>query len=209
MTIHEPVTLATDYLLAAVAVGLAGRLHRRVSPAQRAARWWVWTFALIATSAFVGGSYHGFAPNLPAGVLELWWLVTLWLVSFISAAMATSWLHEVIHPAWRQTCLVLVVVRLLAFAAFAANRPQFSVVILDYGSSLLLWLGAAFILRRGWSGWMFAAIALSVVAALVQQLHLAPSVHFNHNDLYHVIQALGLAAFYRAALRLAPTPSSL
>ena len=52
---------------------------------------------------------------------------------------------------------------------------------------------------------VLAAIALSIVAALVQQLHLAPAPWFNHNDLYHLIQALGLVAFYRAALRLVPS----
>jgi hypothetical protein len=45
---------------------------------------------------------------------------------------------------------------------------------------------------------MLSAIALSIVAALVQQMHWAPAVAFNHNDLYHVIQAVALALFYRA-----------
>ena len=54
---------------------------------------------------------------------------------------------------------------------------------------------------------MLAAIALTIVATLVQQLRLAPSAHFNHNDLYHVIQTVALVAFYRAALKLSPSPS--
>jgi hypothetical protein len=49
---------------------------------------------------------------------------------------------------------------------------------------------------------MLAAIGLSVIAALVQQLQVSPSLQFNHNDLYHVIQAFALGGFYRAGTGL-------
>jgi hypothetical protein len=49
---------------------------------------------------------------------------------------------------------------------------------------------------------MFAGVigmALTVVAAYVQQRGSAVHpVHFNHNALYHVIQAVGLLLIYRA-----------
>jgi hypothetical protein len=202
MTIHEPATLATDYALAAVAGWLALRLRTHTRPEHHAARWWMWTLALTAASSFVGGNYHGFSPNFSANVAKPWWLITLWLVSLISAAMTISWIHEIVCAPWRKIAFALVATKLIVFAAIAVARPSFTVVILDYGSSLLLWLGASIVLRRGWSAWMLGGIALSVVAALVQLLRLAPAPWFNHNDLYHVIQALGLAAFYRAALRM-------
>ena len=63
------------------------------------------------------------------------------------------------------------------------------------------WL--AWRLRRPWRGWMLAGIGLSIIAALVQQLGWAPAPHFNHNDLYHVIQALALGGFYRAGRKFA------
>ena len=207
MTIHEPATLATDYLLAAVAAWLARRLHLRLSRTAPAARWWSWTLAAIAASALVGGSYHGFAPEPPTKIFALWWLATLWLVSLTSAAMTVSWIHAVVPPRWHRLGFAAVAAKLLVFAAIAASRPVFAVVVFDYGSSILLWLGAALLLRRNWSAWMVAAIALTIVATLVQQLRLAPSAHFNHNDLYHVIQTVALVAFYRAARQLAPSPS--
>ena len=97
--------------------------------------------------------------------------------------------------------------KFFAFTTLAAFHPAFSIAILDYGISMVLWLGAALMLRRAWSGWMLAAIGLSIAAALGQQLHLAPAPWFNHNDLYHVLQALALTAFYRAALRLESSPA--
>jgi hypothetical protein len=56
---------------------------------------------------------------------------------------------------------------------------------------------------------MLGSIVLSAVAAAVQQLKLAPSVPFNHNDLYHIIQALALFGFYQAGRRLAGPPAAV
>jgi len=201
MTIYEPATLGTDLLLAAVAAGLAIRLHRRIAPANFPARCWVWALALTAGSAVIGGAYHGFAPNFAPAVEQLWWRLTLWSITLVSAAMAAGWVGAVVPSPWRKVSLWLVAGKSVAFATVSAHDPDFAIAIIDYGSSLVFWLGAALGLRRAWSGWMIAAIGLCVGAALVQQLQLAPAPWFNHNDLYHVIQALGLVAFYRAALR--------
>ena len=179
MTVHEPATLATDYLLAAVAAALARRLHRRISPENRAARWWVWTLGLTGASALIGGSYHGFAPNFSATINLLWWRITLWTVCLIGAAMAAAWVCETVRPPWQQRMMWGVAGKFFAFATLAAVNPTFSIAILDYGISMVLWLGAALALGRRWSGWMLMAIGL-----------------------YHVLQAFALAAFYRAALRL-------
>ena len=48
------------------------------------------------------------------------------------------------------------------------------------------------------------ALALSLVAAAVQQLRVCFGTHFNHNDLYHLIQALALIAFQFAGRRFSP-----
>jgi hypothetical protein len=45
-----------------------------------------------------------------------------------------------------------------------------------------------------------------VVAAVAQQMRWDPAPTFNHNDLYHVIQALALNLFYRAATIFAGPP---
>jgi hypothetical protein len=210
MSIHEPATLLTDYLLAGLAGWLAWQLYRRRPAANLAAHWWTWVLRLTAISAFVGGSYHGLAPNFSPAVANLWWIVTLLLICLLSVAMAMSLLHEV-APAGRQRPWPgLIAFKFTAFAGVAIIRPFFIVVIIDYGLTLLAWAAAAVMLRRPWGGWMLAGIGLSVIAALVQQLGWAPSPHFNHNDLYHVIQALALGGFYRAGLKFTgPTQSGV
>ena len=206
MIINEPATLLTDYLLAALAGVLAWRLHR-TQPTGPAAQWLARVLALTALSALVGGSYHGFAPNFSPPVAGLWWIVTLLIINLLSAAMALGLLHEILPASRQRPWLGLIGFKFAAFASAATTHPQFVVVIIDYGLTLLAWAGAALLLRRPWSGRMLAGIGLSVAAALVQQLGWAPSRQFNHNDMYHVIQALALVFLYGAALKFtAGTP---
>jgi hypothetical protein len=199
MIIHEPATLLTDYLLAGLAAGLAWRLHRSRPATNLAAQWWSRALGLTALSAFVGGSYHGFAPNFPPAVAGLWWIGTLLNINLLSAAMTLSLLHEVAPAGKQRPWLGLIAFKFTVLAGAAIIHPYFIVGIIDYGLTLLAWAAAVLLLRRPWSGWMMAGIGLSIIAALVQQLGWAPAPHFNHNDLYHVIQALAIGGFYRAA----------
>jgi hypothetical protein len=198
MTVYEPSTLLTDVLLGALAAGLGWRLHRSPATTRPAVRWWSRTLVLTAVSAFVGGTYHGFAPNFPDALRATWWTVTLFIVSLLAAAMALSLLHEFVAPAGQRRWLVVIAFKLTAFGGAVFSHPQFVVVIIDYGLVLVLWAVAALWSRRPWRGWMLAGFGLSVAAAVIQQLHWAPATYFNHNDLYHVIQALAVVAFYRA-----------
>jgi hypothetical protein len=203
MTVYEPATLLTDGLLGTLAAWFGWRLQRRPVAVHPAAIWWSYMLGLTAASACLGGSYHGFAPNFPAAVGNAWWLATLWNINLLSAAMALSLLHELVPGKKQRPWQLLIGFKLALFAGAAAVHPDFVVVILDYGLTMLAWAAAALLLRRPWRGWMLAAIGLSVVAALVQQMHWAPSAAFNHNDLYHVIQALALLLFYRAGATFA------
>jgi len=202
MTVHEPATLLTDFLLAALASWLAWRLP--AGPV--AARWWGRALGLTALSALVGGCYHGFAPNFSPTVAGPWWLATLLVICLLSAVMALSLLHE-LRPSVRQReWTVLIAVKLALFAIAASALQKFAVVIIDYGLTMLAWAGAALLLRRAWRGWILAAVGLSAGAALVQQLRWAPSRFLNHNDLYHLIQALALVCFHAAGRKFTVAP---
>lgn len=203
MNLYEPATLITDYLLALVAVVCGLRLLRD-NPAS-ARRWFARALLLSALSAFVGGSYHGFAPNFAPELQAIWWKLTLIILSLVSAALALSLMHEV-APLRRQSLVrSTIVLKLAVFVTLALVKPVFLFAIIDYGTALIAWIVAALVTRRIWSPWMLTAIGLSFVAAAVQQLRLAPSVHFNHNDLYHVIQAFAFLAFHRGGRLLGRT----
>lgn len=207
VTIHEPATLLTDCLLAAFSGWLAWRLRQPRTAGSAANQWLSRALGLTALSALVGGSYHGFAPNFSAPLANLWWIATLLIINLLSAAMALSLLHEILPADRHRPWSGLIAFKFAAFAGAATTHPHFVVVIIDYGLAMLAWAIAALLMRRPWSSRMLAGISLSVVAALIQQMGWAPSRHFNHNDLYHVIQALALICIYGAARKFtAGTP---
>jgi hypothetical protein len=203
--------LLTDLLLAAVAGWLAWRLRRGLATDNRAAWWWSLALALIALTALTGGLYHAqqvdlstAPPDFSAPIQWSWWVATLFLTCGVSLAMDFSLLHVAfpagLLPLWRTA----VVLKFVIFCAAAIVHPYFLVAIACYGLSLIAWTIAAALYRRPWSGWMLAGIGLSVAAALLQQKHSSISVHLLDNDLYHVIQAIALYAFYRAGRLFAP-----
>jgi len=56
--------------------------------------------------------------------------------------------------------------------------------------------------QRNGHRWLKRAVAISLAGLSVLVLKLSPHAHFNHNDLYHVIQMGGLYCFYRGAILL-------
>lgn len=199
MTIYEPATLITDGLLAVLGFALAGAMRRRVGLNHPATLWWYRALMAMALGACLGGLYHGFAPNFPPWVDGVWWRVVLVNLCLIGLTMGLSLTRELgLREFWRRLvyrkCLVAIVAVML--------WPEFLVAILDYGSVMVLWLVASLIVRRGWSFYMATGVVLSAVAAWIQQSDLSLSAAFNHNDLFHVIQALALIGFFQAGVRL-------
>jgi hypothetical protein len=195
--LHEPATVVTDFLLAGLAAWFAAQLRRSVPAEHIAARWWSCVLGLTAAASLTGGLTHGIGPELPAAAASGIWRSTLLLLNLTGAAVGLALLHALVPPVRQRAWRWVVVGKFLAFAAAAILQPKFVVALADYGLALLAWLVAALVNLRPW---MLAAIALSVVAALVQQMQWGFGAQFNHNDVYHLIQAVGLWCFYRAAL---------
>jgi hypothetical protein len=189
LTIAEPMTVATDYLLAAVTAWLAWKLGR----SSRAQQLWTLAFAALALGALLGGTWHGF---LKANLL---WKATLISIGFASFAMVAGSAFSALRGGWRVLVLALAGAKLLAYAGWMLRHDGFVYVVLDTGLALVAVL-AMHLWRR--DGWMLAGVALSVAAALAQASGLALHRHFNHNDLYHVIQAAAMFLLYRGARRL-------
>ncbi len=204
MTLFEPATLGTDLLLALLAGWLGSRVARRARPPSPAARWWGALLLLTAGAALVGGLHHGFAPNFPPVVVAAWWRLTLLLVALASACMAAALLAEM-APARANPWWWVIAGKFALTLAAILVAAEFRVVVLDYAAVLLAWAVAAELLRRPWRRAMRLGVGLSVAAAVVQQRHWGLGAAFNHNDVYHVIQAGALFAFYRAGRRFSGT----
>ena len=208
MTISEPATLVTDYLLAIFTAILAFRLLRAASHADRDVigrerRWWSAAFALTAIAGATGGTVHGFEQRMPTAVADGLWLVSL--ESLVGASFAVAGgaiaFSAIARPIrWRVTFFAA-----LAFAAYGvwvAWNPVFLSAIVAYGAAFAVLVAIRLRVRPlDASGRLVLwGVAVSVAAAAIQQSGWALHRYFNHNDLYHVVQAVGVWLLYRGAL---------
>jgi hypothetical protein len=201
VSISEPMTLATDYLLGGVTAWLAALLFKR-SAAQKSRTFWGIAFAALALAAFLGGTWHGFLQN------PVLWKATLLTVGVASFAMVVGSAIAAATGVARQVIITVALAKLTVYSAWMLSHHEFVFVIIDTGIAFAA--VAALHLWR-WNAALLAGVAVSVAAGLVQASRFALHEHFNHNDLYHVIQIAAMALFYRGALRLndarAPTPA--
>ena len=178
----EPVTAITDYMLTAAAAWFAWSLWRA---GQRA-----WSLAFLFTSlgSFFGGTYHAFNAD------------ALWKPTVYSIGLASMFLLIAAKPSWA----IVAVAKFMLYATWMITHDDFKYVIIDYGVTLVLvairqsiaWFDS----RAESAPWIVGSICVSVAGALVQQMNIDLHRHFNHNDLYHVIQLAALWMLYRGGL---------
>ena len=203
----EPMTMFTDYLIAVECLYffvVLQRLQRGDRQLSRA--YWMWALAFSALASLVGGSMHGFA-----AVLTPEWKLAAWKVAQYTAGVVAfcftmgsvkSTLAARLHP----IVLWLAVAELLVYGVWMAFHDEFIFVIIDYGSAMLLVLA-----MQGYAWWRWPrgterdfiiGVLVSFLAAGVQASGFSLHKNFNYNDLYHVIQMVGIYFFFRGAYRL-------
>jgi ABC-type amino acid transport system permease subunit len=194
--ISEPMTLATDYLLAAVTAFLAVGILRRTE-GQNARRLWGVAFLALALGAALGGTHHGFE-------FEALWKPTVWTVGLASAVMLAGSAFATTHGRARHALLALALVKLVAFWAWTWRDDRFIWVVADTAAAFAL-VAALHLWRWRQPGslWIVAGVGVSITGAAVQASGFDVHRHFNHNDLYHLIQIGAMLAYYRGARILA------
>lgn len=194
--ISEPMTLATDYVLAAAAAIIAGRVLATAG-GEYARRWWGIAFIALALGAALGGTHHGFR-------LEALWKPTVLVLGVASAGMVAGSAVATAPRTWRIALIALAAAKLALYWLWVWRDDRFIWVVADTGSAfalvallhLLAW-------RRPGSRWIVAGVAVSIAAAVVQASGVDLHRHFNHNDLYHLVQLGALLAYYRGVRVLA------
>jgi hypothetical protein len=192
MTISEPTTLLTDYVLAGVTGWLCFLLLKN-RQSHNSRFWWGVAFAALALGALLGGTWHGFFNH------ALLWKATVLSVGVASFAMLTGSAFAVLSGKPRALVVAFALAKLLVYSGWMLRHDEFIYVVIDTGIAFAL--VAALHLWRV-NGWILAGVAVSVAAALVQASGFALHRHFNHNDLYHVIQIAAMVLLYRGARQL-------
>ena len=210
MTISEPATLVTDYLLALFTGALGYRLRLAARDAEwsafietaRQQQWWSVAFMATAVAGAAGGTVHGFQHAMARSLTNLLWLVTL--ESLVVAAFAVV-SAAIVLVGWggtvRFAATFAAAVAFGSYGLWVIKNPVFLSAIAAYGTAFAVLLGVRLYMRpldRG-GRLLIGGVALSLVAAGVQQSGWSIHRNFNHNDLYHVIQAVAVWLLYRAA----------
>lgn len=178
---NEPVTLLTDYALGVVSAWLGLRLFR-------CSNYWAIAFLALALAAFLGGTWHGLFQN------DVLWKATVLSVGVASFGMVAGSAVLTTRGVLAQGLIGFAALKLAVYCAWMLFHDDFIWVIVDTGSALAI---VAVLHLWRFNGWILAGVGASVAAALAQASGVALHRHFNHNDLYHVIQIAAMALFYR------------
>jgi hypothetical protein len=204
--ITEPMTLITDWILAALCVVLGARLARRSRESgSRSSQLLAWAFYSTALGAFVGGAAHGFRPYLGDVGLMATWKLTVWSIGATAFLFVASAATAALSSTPRRALVAVAATQAAVYSLWMMTHDDFFWVIADYVPAMLVVLLLQILQwRRGEpsAGWIAAGIATSFLGAGIQASGLAPHRHFNHNDLYHVVQMAATWMLYRGGMLL-------
>ena len=202
---REPAVTLTDYGLTIECCILAALVMK--APASSARAWWTAFFAFIGLASLLGGTVHGFLPDDSTFANQALWdanliaigctAVATWTIGAMltGSAALTQWVPRV--------AFVLLAIY-ATIVVFVANTFLMAIAMYLPATVLLLVGMTVAHVRDPGRGWAVGIVGLilTYAAAAVQQLKVDPHpVYFDHNALYHAIQAVALFLIFTAQSR--------
>ena len=204
MQITEPTTMITDYLLGLFTVILAFRLFKlNENQQENSLRLWGGALAATAIAAFLGGTSHGFDLNFSDFAKTAIWKGTVYSIGLASFFMLSGTLFATVANPLRRVLLGLVLLKFLVYAGWMVSHDEFKYVTFDYVPAMLgvvlLQVYAYSRWKHKSAVWLISGVLISFAAAGIQMSGFTIHQHFNHNDLYHVIQMGAIYLLYRGS----------
>ena len=203
--VTEPDVALTDYGLAILCGALALLIRRRGDRMSRLRGPFAVFFASIGVTALLGGTVHGFFSGDASPAHALLWRATMLGVGVTALSAWQIGARMQFAPG---TAAWLEPAALLGFGIYAATvlfvSASFRVAVMNYLPAALFLIIVYGLRYRRLSDRAsllgLLGLALTLVAAALQQARvgLHPD-YFNHNALYHLLQAAGLILLYRSA----------
>lgn len=198
----EPDVTLTDYALALEGVLFLVLLRRGQARPGRLRSWFSLFFASVSAASLCGGTVHGFFLDEQTLGYAILWPTTLLAIGVTALSAWTIGAKLLFSRRVARWVIVAAVVQFAFYSVVVLFRTEeFWVAILDNLPAvlfLLIALGLAYRREKHRSLLLAAGgLALTLVAALLQQLGVGiHPVHFNHNALYHGLQAVALFLFF-------------
>jgi hypothetical protein len=209
--IADPDTTLTDLGLAVESAVLAWLLARREGPREAARGWWLLFFGAAGSASLLGGLYHGFFHPAQSAFADPLWAATLLCLGLPALAGWALGAPILLPRRARGVTVAAAVVYVTYGGLVLASFQDFLVAVAHYLPAavfLLIALAVAYYRRRARPlGLGLAGMVLIFVGAGLQQAGVAlHPVHFDHNAVYHVVQAIALYLLYRGAAWLVTPP---
>jgi len=199
----EPTTALTDWALALLASVLGRRL---LAAGAESRRLWGLSFLSLALAALAGGIFHALSPQSWPELRGTLWSVTYAAIGLANALLLAGAARSVLPARFRLPVFILLGLGFATCLVIVLDRRTLGPVVVAGAVTLLLLLAFglhALARERPEARPLLAGVLVSAAGGAVQALGLAPHPHFNHNDLFHVVQMAGLWLLFRAGLRLA------
>jgi hypothetical protein len=202
----EPTTTLTDYAMAILSLAFAVRLfaQARILPARSIA---VWASAFVATgiAALVGGTVHGFVSSLGPTTRRRMWRAIFVAIGAANALMVVAVVLGTLPPGpLRMSLSIATAAKLVYYLVRVLATVEYRWVVYDSAASLIVVASLEVYALLRWqtpsASWILGGVAVAIVAASIQGAKVSIHRHFNHNDLYHVVQMIALWLLYRGGM---------
>ncbi len=207
----EPDVALTDYVLAIECLIFAAILHRNKARNVKLGRWFTLFFASICAASLFGGTVHGFFLEVDSLGHAILWPASLLTIGLTALAAWASGAEFLFSDRISRLIAAAAFAEFLAYAfVVLLITASFRIALLNYlPAALFLLLAFSVVYRREKNGSFLVAacgLVLTFAAALFQQFELGiHRVYFNHNAVYHIIQAGALFLIFLGGRRLVAT----
>ncbi|WP_420461972.1 DUF6962 family protein [Candidatus Palauibacter sp.] len=197
----EPAVTLTDYGLTLLCALLAWRANSRVRAELRP--WAIGLFAGSGAAALFGGTVHGFFGDATTLGYRLLWPATILAVGATGLAAWGLGARVGGISAGGRRLTRIVLAAFVAWAAIVLAGQQAFVMAIVFYLPAVIYLTVRFarLYRRGPTPSRREALigfGLTFAAAAIQQLRIPiHPVWFDHNALYHVVQAVAFVLLFR------------
>ncbi len=212
MRVIEPSTMVSDYLLGAVAVFLAFLLAIRRTPSQRmTTRYWSGALLLAGVAAFAGGTFHGLLEGRSGGLPAVLWTTTMVAIGLSAFCFVAGAAFGTTRGNTRRIILAAAGGELIVYLVWIVGHSDFLYAMIFYlpcmVAVLVMVVHARIARRDAAAPWVIAGIAVSFAGAVVQASGWDLRTYLSHNDVYHLLQAVGFYGFFRGGRLLQDRPS--
>lgn len=205
--IYEPMTAFTDLLIFGLGLYYARELYGIYSTKLYDVQFYfMLVFLFMGLAGLFGALSHGIGPYFTEGIHSFFWKMALYSIGLTTFTMLLGGLYNAVPYKTMEWLKWLPFLALILYFAFITKHDNFGTVVLFYVPAMILLIILmlySFLRFQGdGTGWIIVSILVSFAGAAVQQSGFSLHKHFNHNDIYHVIQMGSMYLLYRGVWML-------